>query len=83
MKLTTQKLHSIIRNAIGVKSSFYSPSQKIDRVTYDIHTTKLFYGVISGTQEYIETIRDAVKDAGLIFDDSEIDRGIIKVKKFQ
>ena len=81
-KLTTTKLHSIIRKATGNKCSKFSPSQKIDRTTYDINTMfKGFYGIISG--QNIIAIRDAVKEAGLVFDESEISRGFIKVKKFQ
>jgi hypothetical protein len=81
-QLSTQRLHGIIRKAIGQKCSFYSPSQRVDRTTYDVNTMfHGFYGVLSC--KYMHEIRDAVKAAGLIFDDSEIERGFIKVKRFQ
>ncbi len=35
-KLTTQRLHRVIRSKLGVLSSKHSRSQRIDRTTYDV-----------------------------------------------
>jgi len=84
MKLTTQKLHKIIQDKIGVKSSEYSISRKINRSTYDITTAfKNFYGVMVSGNVDLQLIITALVDAQIKFDDSEKERGFIKVYKFQ
>ncbi len=82
MKITTQKIHKIIQNKINVKSSKYSPSQKIDRTSYDLFTKiKGMYGIMS--HKYIREIADALIESGLCIDCTDIDRGFIKMKSFQ
>lgn len=81
-KLTTQKLHKVIQEKINVLSSFYSVSQKINRQTYDVYTGfKGVYGIVSA--DYLNEICEALNEAGIKYDDSQIERGFIKVKKFQ
>lgn len=83
-KLTAQKLHKIIQEKIQVKSSKYSVSQKINRRTYDVVTLfKKFYGVAVSSNVDIQDIIDALTEAGIKFDDSEKERGFVKVWKFQ
>lgn len=77
-RLTTQRLHRIIQGAIGKKSSKYSPSQRIDRQTYDVHTkAKGVYGVMSG--EHIHEIAKVLDEAGISYDGSTIDRGFLTI----
>lgn len=81
-KLTTQRLHSVIQASTGVLSSQYSPTQRIDRITYDIHTRiKGVYGVLSA--KHIEQIAEALRAAGIQFDDSEISKGFVKIPVWQ
>ena len=78
-KLTTQKLHSIIRGGINKKCSKYSVSQKINRTSYSLYTRmRGIYGIMSG--QFINEIAEALTRAGIVFDDLGIDRGWIKVK---
>lgn len=81
-KLTTQKLHKVIQEKINTLSSFYSVSQKINRQTYSIYTGfKGVYGIVSA--DYLNEICEALDDAGIKYDNSEIERGFIKIRKFQ
>lgn len=84
MKITTQLLHKVIQEKISVKSSMYSPSQKIDRQTYDIYTgIKGVYGIFTGKPELMTAICEALDNAGIKYDNSEIARGFVKVAVFQ
>ena len=77
-RLTTQKLHSIIQKRINKLSTKYSVSEKINRTTYDVCTRlRGTYGVMSSS--YLPEIIEALKSAGIEFDDSCKDRGFIKV----
>ena len=81
-KITPQKLHTVIRNKIGQLSSKYSPSQKIDRTTYDLYNGfKNHLGIMSG--KYINEICEALTEAGIKYNDSKIDKGYILVDKWQ
>lgn len=82
MRLTTQKLHSIIRSGTGCLCSKYSPSQKIDRTTYSVYTgLKHVFGITSSS--HITDICKAFDTHDIKYDSSEIDRGFIKVYKIQ
>lgn len=82
VKLTTQRLHSVIQAALQVKSSLYSPSQRIDRATYDVNTSmKGVYGVFS--TKHLADIVLALEAAGISFDKSDMDRGFLKVPVWQ
>lgn len=81
-KLTTQRLHKVIQEKINVLSSFYSVSQRINRTTYSVNTSlKGVYGVFSTS--YLNEICEALDEAGIQYDNSQIERGFIKVRKFQ
>ena len=82
-KLTTAKLHKIIQKEIGVLSSKYSPSQRINRTTYDVNPRliKGFYVVFSTT--HLESIIDSVKESGIRFDDTQKQKGFIKIPVIQ
>lgn len=81
-KLTTQRLHSVIQAGTGVLSSKYSPSQRIDRTTYDVNTMlKGVYGVMSSKN--IKQIAEVLRAAGIQFDDGEIAKGFVKVPVWQ
>lgn len=82
MRLTTQKLHSIIRIETGHLCSKYSLSQKIDRTTYSVYTKlKHVLGVTSS--KHITEICKALDKHNIKYDNSEIDRGFISVFRIQ
>ena len=81
-KLTTQKLHKVIQSKLGVKSSKYSPSQRINRTTYDVSTLfKGFYGVMSSS--HIDEICEALDESGIRYNAEGKARGFVEVYKFQ
>ena len=81
-KITTQKLHKIIRDRIGKKCSKFSLSQKIDRTSYGVCTyMRGVYGIFSG--QHIAEIAGALTENAIAFDESKIDRGIIVVEIMQ
>ena len=79
--LTIQKLHKIIRDNVGILSSKYAPSQKIDRTTYDVKEFKGFFGVMSSN--HINEIVAALEANGLHVDASTSERQFIKIPKNQ
>lgn len=81
-RLTAQKLHRIIQDRIGQLSSRHSPSQRIDRQTYDVCSRfHGFFGICSADANMLSEIREACLDSGLKIDDSEFGRGFIKASK--
>lgn len=82
VRITAQKIHKTIQNRIGVLSSKYSPSQRIDRRTYDlccgVHGK---FGVMS--VKYINEICKALDEAGIQYDDKMKDRKLIVISQFQ
>lgn len=83
MKITTQKLHKVIQEEVNTLSSLYSPSQKINRNTYDIYIGGNFYGIMTRDCSLMPGICKSLDAAGIKYDDSEINKGFIKLKKFQ
>jgi len=82
MKVTTQKIHTIIQSTIGVKSSKYSPSNKIDRTTYSIFTgISGVYGIMS--PQFGGKIAEALIENGINVDTSKINKGLLTIKVFQ
>lgn len=77
MVISTQKIHSIIQNKIGILSSKHSIFKRIDRTSYDVRKYTGFIGVMSG--KHIKDIAEALKQEGLNIDSSNIDRGFIKI----
>lgn len=77
---TVNKIHKIIRDHVGVLSSKYAPSQKINRQTYDVKEFKGVFCVMSGNA-MIQEIATALKNSGLNLDESTIDRSFVKVWK--
>lgn len=77
MIITTQKLHKLIQNGIGVLSSKYSISQRIDRATYDVRKYNGFIGIMSA--KHINEIVEILKNDGLNIDATNVDRGFIKI----
>jgi hypothetical protein len=64
-RLTPQKLHKVIQAKIGVLSSKWAPSQRIDRNTYDVCVSfRDFIGVMARSEEMILAILEACKEAG-------------------
>jgi hypothetical protein len=77
---TVNKIHKIIRDHVGVLSSKYSPSQKINRQTYDVKEFKGIFCVMSSSVMIIQ-IALALKISGFKLDESTINRGFVKVWK--
>jgi hypothetical protein len=80
-KLTTQKLHSVVRDGIGIKCSLHSPSQRINRTTYDIYSQFKTYYVLTSTQ-YMEQIQEVLNESGIKFQHDER-RGVLCIPKVQ
>jgi len=81
-KITPNKLHKVIQAEIGVLSSKYSVSQKIDRTTYDV--CNMMKGILGVTStKYITQIAEALEAADIEFDNSNIDRGFLTLKRIQ
>jgi hypothetical protein len=80
-KVTSQKLHSDVRGFIGQASSKYSPSQKIDRSTYDLRDYGAFYGMMTAKNEAAKEIAAHLESLGYSVDASGADRGFLKVAK--
>lgn len=81
-KITPQKIHAIIRKKTGQLSSKYSPSQRIDRTTYDVHNRmKYMLGIMSS--KYINEICEALDEAGIAYDDSGKGKGFVTLMRIQ
>lgn len=81
-KLTTQRLHKVIQGKINVISSKVSLTQSIDSKTYDvISRLKKAYVVVS--VQYIHDICDALRDVGITFEHSQVNKYAILVHKNQ
>lgn len=65
-KLTTQKLHKVIQSGLGQLSSKYSPSQHIDRQTYEVFTMFAGAYVVTSTN-HLEEIGEGLAKSGLKF----------------
>ena len=82
-KLTANKIHAVIRKEIGQASSKYAPSQKIDRSTYTINSAyQGVFGMLT-TQNYIEQICSALDNAGIKYDATKKDKGMLLIPRAQ
>jgi len=83
MKVTTQKIHSVMQSATGELSSKYAPSEKIDRKGYDLST--FFKGMYVITPDYSrnQTADDVVSILASEGIKSETFKDVVKVKRVQ
>ena len=80
-KLTTQKIHSIIRNHLQSKCSEHSISQRVNHAPYYLFSIPGIYGVFS--EKYINEIAAALTNADIKFHSLSIKIGFLKIGKVQ
>lgn len=83
MKVTTQKIHSVMQSATGNLSSKYKPSEKIDRRGYRVSTIMNGYYIVSPDYSRKQTAEDVVNILSKEGIESETFKDVVKVRRVQ